>query len=79
MKSIQKLRDYATAKDDWYIEKMLVSLELEIDIKVTEVYQKMFQLVGEFDTLKEAKELIKYIKTEEKIKTNKDFKIKQNE
>ena len=36
----------------------------------------MFQLVGEFDTLKEAKELIKYIKTKEKIKTNKDFKIK---
>ena len=48
-------------------------------MKKTKVYQKMFQLVGEFDTLKEAKELIKYIKTEEKIKTNKDFKIKQNE
>ena len=45
-------------------------------MKKAKVYQKMFQLVGEFDTLKEAKELIKYIKTEEKIKTNKDFKIK---
>ena len=33
MKSIQKLRDYATAKDDWYIEKMLVSLELEVELK----------------------------------------------
>ena len=40
MKSIQKLRDYATAKDDWYIKKMLVSLELEIDIKVTEAELK---------------------------------------
>ena len=51
-------------------------LTIFINMKKTKVYQKMFQLVGEFDTLKEAKELIKYIKTEEKIKTNKDFKIK---
>ena len=40
MKSLQKLRDYATAKDDWYIKKMLVSLELEIDIKVKEAELK---------------------------------------
>ena len=40
MKSLQRLRDYATAKDDWYIEKMLVSLEVEIDIKVTEAELK---------------------------------------
>jgi hypothetical protein len=45
-------------------------------MKKAKVYQKMFQLVGEFDTIKEAKELVKHIKTEEKIKTNKDFKIK---
>ena len=41
----------------------------------TKVYQKIYQLVGEFDTLKEAKELIKVIKTVEQIKTNKDFRI----
>tara|TARA_R110002153_G_scaffold159480_1_gene311677 strand:- start:876 stop:1016 length:141 start_codon:yes stop_codon:yes gene_type:complete len=39
------------------------------------VYQKRYQLVGEFDTLKEAKERIKQIKTTEQIKTNKDFRI----
>ena len=50
-----------------------------INMKKTKVYQKKFQLIGEFDTLKEAKELIKEIKTTENIKTNKDFKIKQNE
>ena len=42
----------------------------------TKVYQKKYQLVGEFDTLKEAKELIKDIKTNENIRTNKDFRIK---
>ena len=41
----------------------------------TKVYQKKYQLVGEFDTLKEARELIKTIKTVEQIKTNKDFRI----
>ena len=39
------------------------------------VYQKRYQLVGEFDTLKEAKELIKTIKTNGNIRTNKDFRI----
>ena len=48
-----------------------------INMKKTKVYQKKFQLIGEFDTLKEAKELIKEIKTTENIKTNKDFKIKE--
>ena len=47
-----------------------------INMKKTKVYQKKFQLIGEFDTLKEAKELIKEIKTSENINTNKDFKIK---
>ena len=45
-------------------------------MKKTKVYQKVFQLVGEFDSLKEAKQLIKEIKTNEDIRTNKDFKIK---
>ena len=36
MKNIKKLRDYANSKDDWYIEKVLNSLEIEIDIAVTE-------------------------------------------
>tara|TARA_R110000787_G_scaffold162821_1_gene276172 strand:+ start:344 stop:481 length:138 start_codon:yes stop_codon:yes gene_type:complete len=45
-------------------------------MKKTKVYQKVFQLVGEFNSLKEAKELIKEIKTNEDIRTNKDFKIK---
>lgn len=45
-------------------------------MKKTKVYQKVFQLVGEFDSLKEAKQLIKEIKTSEDIRTNKDFKIK---
>jgi len=40
MKSLQNLRDYATAKDDWYIEKMLASLEVEIAIAVTEAELK---------------------------------------
>ena len=42
----------------------------------TKVYQKIYQLVGEFDTLKEAKELVKKIKETEQIKTNEDFRIK---
>ena len=41
----------------------------------TKVYQKIYQLVGEFDTLKEAKTLIKDIKTNGNIRTNKDFRI----
>ena len=40
MKSIQKLKDYAAVKDDWYIEKMIASLELEIAIAVTEAELK---------------------------------------
>ena len=43
--------------------------------KKTKVYQKIFQLVGEFDTLKDAKKLIKEIKTKGNIRTNKDFRI----
>ena len=43
--------------------------------KKTKVYQKVFQLVGEFDTLKDAKELIKEIKTNVNIRTNKEFRI----
>tara|TARA_R110000787_G_scaffold233878_1_gene340715 strand:+ start:549 stop:686 length:138 start_codon:yes stop_codon:yes gene_type:complete len=45
-------------------------------MKKTKVYQKIFKLIGEFDTLKEAKELIKEIKTNQNIRNNKDFKIK---
>lgn len=40
MKSLKRLRDYATSKDDWYIEKMLASLEVEIEIAVTEAELK---------------------------------------
>ena len=43
--------------------------------KKTKVYQKKYELVAEFDTLKEAKELIKEIKANYNIKTNKDFRI----
>ena len=40
MKSLQKLRDYAAVKDDWYIEKIIASLEVEIAIAVTEAELK---------------------------------------
>tara|TARA_R110002167_G_scaffold77312_1_gene214800 strand:- start:2480 stop:2620 length:141 start_codon:yes stop_codon:yes gene_type:complete len=43
--------------------------------KKTKVYQKKYELVAEFDTLKEAKELIKEIKAKDNIRTNKDFRI----
>jgi hypothetical protein len=41
----------------------------------TKVYKKEYKLIAEFDTLKEAKELVKEIKLKENITTHKDFKI----
>ena len=64
----------------WVKDKLVELTDMQLDyiinMKKTKVYQKKFQLIGEFDTLKEAKELIKEIKTTENINTNKDFKIK---
>jgi hypothetical protein len=40
MKNLQKLKDYATSQDNWYIEKVLASLEVEIAIAVTEAELK---------------------------------------
>ena len=40
MKNLQKLKDYAALKDEWYIEKMIASLEVEIAIAVTEAELK---------------------------------------
>jgi hypothetical protein len=45
MEYLQKLRDYANAKDDWYINTQLDLIEIEIRIEInkakTSVYKKI--------------------------------------
>ena len=45
MKYLQKLRDYANSKDDWYINTQLDLIEIEIRIEIskakTSVYKKI--------------------------------------
>ena len=45
MEYLQKLRDYANAKDDWYINTQLDLIEIEIGIEInkakTSVYKKI--------------------------------------
>jgi hypothetical protein len=41
MKSIEKLREYANLKDDWYIHSIISLIENEIEIFVLEKEIKM--------------------------------------
>lgn len=43
--------------------------------KKVQVYQKIYKLVAECDTLLNAKKLVKEIKINENINSNKDFRI----
>jgi len=46
--TIQKLREYANAKDDWYINKQLDILEKQIALEITKAELKQVTELNNF-------------------------------